>query len=225
MAAYWTRRFLPMSTVRSCCLRCEDVIEARCSFVSWLSGAQLFGEIWPLVEGRIRDRRRRQEFLRQMLALFLEWDVDPETVADVHAEVREALAALGVEVDEPSSGDDVAASVRQLSSPVEKARVSAAEALEFFVHQADNPAAAAGVALGALASAMRDTSVKVRRAAADSIVELVAADFALPSEARKKLTAAASDEDEVVRKRVALIMKQVEKSKKRRAVRNRRMDG
>lgn len=188
--------------------------------MSWRSGAQLFGEIWPLVKVRIPDRGRRQEFLRQMLAIFLEWDVDPESVADVHAEVREALAALGAEVGEPSNGGAVAGCVRDLSSPAEKDRVTAAQALEFFVHQAADPAKAAGVALCALASALRDTSVKVRRAAAQSILELVGGDFALPSEARKKL-ATALDEDEVVKKRVGLIMKRVEKSEQRRAGRTR----
>lgn len=184
--------------------------------MSWRAGAQLFGEIWPLLQVRIPERRLRKEFLRQLLALFLEWDVDPENLADLHAEVREGLTALGVAVDEPSKGeDDVGGCVDQLGSPVEKARVTAAQAIEFFVHQADDPSNAAGVASRALVRALGDPSVKVRRAAAKSIEGLVADDFALPGGTRKQLQAAASDEDEVVRKRVARALKRLEQSAQR----------
>jgi hypothetical protein len=186
-------------------------------------GAELFGEIWPLLQVHIPDRARRQEFLRQMLALFLEWDVDPENVAGLHPEIRSVLAALGVAVDEAGSGeDDVAGCVRQLADPAEKARVTAAQALAFFVHQASNPDNAAGVALRALAGALRDASVKVRRAAAKSIAELLADDFLLPSEVRAHLEAAASERDEVVRKRVAGALKRVEKTGRSKAGRTRR---
>jgi hypothetical protein len=184
--------------------------------MSWRSGAQLFGEMWPLLQARIPDRGLRQEFLGRLLALFLEWDVDPETIADLHPEVRQALAVLGVDVaGDPPEGDEVAGCVRQLASPEEKARVTAAQAIESFVHQAPVPARAAGVALRGLVGALRDASPKVRRAAANSIESLLKEKFALPGPARPGLEEALADPDEVVRKRVARAIKRIAASGKR----------
>lgn len=185
--------------------------------MSWRSGAQLFADIWPHIQARVRDRALRQEFLGQLLPIFLEWDADPESIAEVHAEVREALIALGAEVSEPSDAEeDVADCIRQLSNADEKTRADAAEALEFFVHQADDPGKTAVMALRALLKALRDASVKVRRAAASSIVELVP-DFGASKEVRRKLMQAAADNDPIVRKRIADAIKKAEKSGKGRA--------
>jgi hypothetical protein len=191
--------------------------------VSWRSGSSLFREMWPLPQARIPDARLRQEFLGRILALFLEWDVDPENLADLHTEVCQALADLGSEVDVDSRGvDDVACCVRQFASAAEKDRVTAAQAIEFDVHQAADPAEAATVALRALVGALRDASLKVRRAAAKSIESLLADKFPLPSQAMKGLEEAASDEDEIVRKRIAKAMKRIETSTKRDTGRTRR---
>jgi hypothetical protein len=178
--------------------------------VSWRSGAQLFAEIWPLLQARIPDARMRRQFLGQLLTLFLEWDVDPETVADLHPEVRQALAVLGEVVQEESTEDaDVARCTEHLASPEEKVRVNTAQALEFAVHQAADPAQAAQVALLALVGALRDSSRKVRRAAAQSIDSLLAEKFTLPRRARKGLEEALTDEDPVVRKRIAKALKRL----------------
>jgi HEAT repeat protein len=180
--------------------------------MSWRNGTQLFGEIWPLIRVHIPDRTQRQEFLRQLLAILLEWDVDPDTVADMHTEVRTALVALGAVVGEPAiSGDDVAACVRQMSNPNEKERVTAAQAIAFFVQQADNPRNAAVVALQALVDSLQDESVKVRRAAAKSIDDLLADGFALSGNDLKRLKKVGPDKDEVVKKRVASALKRAEK--------------
>lgn len=183
--------------------------------MSWRSGAQLFGEFWPLVQAHIAERGRRQEFLRQILALFLQWDVDPENIADLHPEVREALTALGESVDESSKGEDeISSCVQQLSSPAEKDRVAAAQALAFFVHQADDPDKAAEATFRVLINVLQDVSMKVRRAAAKSIDDLLSDGFPLPRKCLNKLRGRPSAEDAIVRKRVASALKRVEKSAK-----------
>ena len=171
--------------------------------MSWRAGAKLFADVWPHVRSNVRDRATREEFLGQFLGLFLEWDVDPADLADLDPEVRRALAALGSPVEAADdSGDDVSACVRELASAAEKDRITAAQAIEFFVHQTDNSEAAATIALKALANALADTSVKVRRSAAGSLDTLLADGFRLPATARKRLEAAARDTDPAVRKKV-----------------------
>jgi hypothetical protein len=181
--------------------------------VSWRSGAQLFGEIWPLLQARIPDPALRREFLGPLLALFLEWDTDPEDLADLHPEVRQALVVLGAVENsadtEAAEREGVAGCVRSLKSRDERERITAAQAMEFFVAQAEVPARAAAVALRVLVSALRDASPKVRRAAAKAIEGLLAEKFTLPRRARPGLEQALSDEDEVVRKRVAKAIKRL----------------
>jgi HEAT repeat protein len=178
--------------------------------MSWRSGAKLFTEMWPLLQARIPESARRQEFLGRLLALFLEWDVDPENLADLHSEVRQALVALGATVEEePGHAFDIVRCAQYLTSPVEKIRVTTAQAIEFYVHQADDPVQAAPVALLALVGALGDSSLKVRRAAAKSIESLVAQEFAFPEKARKALEEALADKDELVRRRVASTLRRI----------------
>ena len=171
----------------------------------------MFQELWPLLQTHLPDRKRRQEFLRPLLAQFLEWDTDPETLADLDPEVRQALTALGALPPAKSAkappADDVACCLRQLTSPVEKERATAAKALEFFIRQADDPSSAAALGLPALADALRDASATVRRAAANSVEQMLADDFPLPKSARPALDAALTDKDELVRKRIARDLK------------------
>jgi hypothetical protein len=179
--------------------------------MSWRSGSTLFHELWPLLQTHLPDRKRRQEFLRPLLKQFLDWDTDPENLADLDPEVRQALTALGAlapaKPAPAAPADDVTCCLRQLTSPVEKERATAAKALEFFIRQADDPPSAAATGLAALAAALRDASATVRRAAANSIEQLLADDFPLPKTARPALEAALADSDELVRKRIAKILK------------------
>lgn len=184
--------------------------------MSWRSGSKLFREVWPLLQTHLPKRAERQEFLQELLKLMLEWDLDADDVADVHSEVRTALTTLGVSLSNTTEGDakadtDVMACVRQLSSKSEKDRATAAQAVEFFVSQATDSATAADFALRGLVGAMKDTSVKVRRAAAKSIDGLLASGYAMPDSLRKALAGAANDEDEMVKKRVASALKRAEK--------------
>jgi hypothetical protein len=181
--------------------------------MSWRTGARLFAEIWPAVEARVTDRRIRQQFLGELLALFLKWDTDPEDLADIDGEVQEALIALGAVADGAMAeleGDEVKLCATQLRhGPDDKARTAAAQAIEFYVHQADEPAAMAAVALTALVEALRDQSTRVRRAAAKSLDGLLADGFVLPEAARAGLQAGLDDKDAVVRKRVEKALKRV----------------
>jgi hypothetical protein len=62
--------------------------------MSWRTGSELFGEMWPLIHGKVKPAGLRKEFVRDILAVFLEYDVDPYDLEDVHAEVAGALQQL-----------------------------------------------------------------------------------------------------------------------------------
>src|SRR5687768_3374178 len=119
--------------------------------MSWRSGADLFGKIWPLLREHISDKRQRREFLVGLLRLFLENDLDPETVSDLHPEVYEALASLGVDLanEEVESTGEVEAFpgvIRQLSDAKPTARVDAALWLREFAPEMPSPVKAASSA-------------------------------------------------------------------------------
>jgi hypothetical protein len=62
--------------------------------MAWCTGADLFREMWPLIIARIKDDDFRQEFVEDLLAYFLECDVDPTDLAGLHPEVDRALDRL-----------------------------------------------------------------------------------------------------------------------------------
>lgn len=172
--------------------------------MSWRAGAELFADVWPLIRTRVRNKRQRQEITAGLLRLLVEHDVDPSDVADIHPEVRAALAAIGVEVQE--SGDDVsdeavAGCIHQLEATDATARATAAEALRHFVPEASEPNKAAAAALPALARVLDDPVSKVRRQAAMSIRVLVRAGYPISSKVVARLRATMWD-DEVVTSRV-----------------------
>lgn len=76
--------------------------------MSWRSGSKLFVEVWPLIQTHVSNKKQRQEFVASLLRVFLEWDIDPYDVADVHPDVAKALQAIGVVVETGDDGDDVA---------------------------------------------------------------------------------------------------------------------
>ncbi|MDY3563570.1 hypothetical protein R5W23_005184 [Gemmata sp. JC673] len=172
--------------------------------MSWRAGAELFADVWPLIQARVRNKRQRQEVTAGLLRLLVEHDVDPSDVADIHPEVRAALAAIGAEVPESGPGapdEAVAGCIRQLVATDAKDRAAAAEALRHFVPEAREPNAAATAALPALAGLLSDPVPKVRREAAMSIRVLVRAGYPLPADIVANLRATTWD-DEVVASRV-----------------------
>ena len=67
--------------------------------MSWRTGAELFAEMWPLIQARVKPASLRKEFLRDVLAVFLKNDVDPGDLEDLHAEVARALESLSERPD------------------------------------------------------------------------------------------------------------------------------
>jgi HEAT repeat protein len=107
--------------------------------------------------------------------------------------------------------EDVAICLRDLRHRDEKERVVAAQALTCFVYQADDQETAMASALTALAAALGDASLKVRRAVANSLVALVPDATGIPDGFVKTLTRSLKDEDQVVRSRVEKVLKRVKK--------------
>jgi len=69
--------------------------------MSWRSGSKLFIEIWPTIQSNIPDQELRIEFTGQLLQQFVEWDMDPVDVEDVHPEIRAAMRLAGIEISDP----------------------------------------------------------------------------------------------------------------------------
>lgn len=69
--------------------------------MSWRMGGKLFVEIWPVIEANITERAQRIAFTAQLLKLFIQNDMDPWDVEDVHPEVRAAMRRIGVHIREP----------------------------------------------------------------------------------------------------------------------------
>ena len=61
--------------------------------MSWRTGAELFSEIWPLIQSKVKPEQR-EDFLQEIIAVFLDNDVDPYDLEDLHPEVARALDAL-----------------------------------------------------------------------------------------------------------------------------------
>jgi hypothetical protein len=66
--------------------------------MAWRSGADLFGEMWPLIVARVEADDFREEFAEG----FLGCDIDPTDLAGLHPEVDRALERL-------AEGDETAA--------------------------------------------------------------------------------------------------------------------
>jgi hypothetical protein len=77
--------------------------------MSWRSGSKLFIEMWPMIESNIEDRQQRIAFTSRLLRIFVDDDMDPYDVEDVHPDVRAAMRHAGIELQEPELyGDDPA---------------------------------------------------------------------------------------------------------------------
>jgi hypothetical protein len=71
--------------------------------MSWRAGAQLFWEMWPKIQAAIPDAEDRMEFARLLLALFLDYDVDPCSMRGGHPEIDQLMDELDPEVKKPTS--------------------------------------------------------------------------------------------------------------------------
>ena len=74
--------------------------------MSWRSGSKLFIEIWPTIQSNIPERDLRIEFTGSLLEQFLEWDMDPSDVEDVHPDIRAAMRLVGIEITDPDRYND-----------------------------------------------------------------------------------------------------------------------
>ena len=74
--------------------------------MSWRSGSQLFIDIWPAIQANIPDRQHRIEFTGRLLTLFVDDDMDPWDVEDVHPDIRAAMRSAGIEISEPERYQD-----------------------------------------------------------------------------------------------------------------------
>jgi hypothetical protein len=64
--------------------------------MSWRAGADLFLEIFPIIQRHIRDRKFRAEFVRDLIDFFQGCDMDGTDLRRVHPEIEKAINELGV---------------------------------------------------------------------------------------------------------------------------------
>ena len=69
--------------------------------MSWRTGSKLFIEVWPLIQSNIPDQEERVEFTGELLQVFVNGDMDPWSVEDIHPDVRAAMRHAGIEISEP----------------------------------------------------------------------------------------------------------------------------
>ncbi len=64
--------------------------------MGWRGGTELFREMWPLVQSHVKDDDFRAEFLKDLLALFMDCDMDGVDLRRIHPEIDRALDKLDV---------------------------------------------------------------------------------------------------------------------------------
>jgi hypothetical protein len=64
--------------------------------VSWRAGARLFQDIWPLIQVHLPEADYRAAFVRDLLAFFMDCDMDGTDLRRTHPEIDKALDELGV---------------------------------------------------------------------------------------------------------------------------------
>ena len=62
--------------------------------MSWRAGAKLFWDIWPTVKAAIPEEEYRLEFTRDLLAYFLDCDVDSCDMHGRDPEIDRLMAEL-----------------------------------------------------------------------------------------------------------------------------------
>ena len=66
--------------------------------MSWRTGADLFWDFWPKVKANITDDEHRTTFTRELLALFLDNDVDPCDIRGTDPEIDRLMDELDPEL-------------------------------------------------------------------------------------------------------------------------------
>lgn len=69
--------------------------------MSWRTGSKIFVEIWPILAANVKDRDELIELTGELLELFVQRDMDPWDVEDLHPDVRSAMRKVGLPVREP----------------------------------------------------------------------------------------------------------------------------
>jgi hypothetical protein len=64
--------------------------------MSWRAGAKLFCEMWPLIQRHVPEDDFRAEFVRDLIDLFQNCDMDGTDLRRFHPEIDKALDQLGV---------------------------------------------------------------------------------------------------------------------------------
>ena len=64
--------------------------------MSWRAGAKLFREMWPLIQRHIPETDFRAEFVKDLLGLFMDCDMDGTDLRRVDPEIDKALDELDV---------------------------------------------------------------------------------------------------------------------------------
>ena len=65
--------------------------------MSWRAGADLFREMWPLIQRQVPDNEFRAEFVRGLIDFFQGCDMDGTDLRRFHPEIEKALDQLGVD--------------------------------------------------------------------------------------------------------------------------------
>jgi hypothetical protein len=66
--------------------------------MSWRTGADLFWDFWPKVKAGIRDDEHRAAFAGELVALFLDHDVDPLDLRGTDPEIDRIMDELDPEL-------------------------------------------------------------------------------------------------------------------------------
>ena len=64
--------------------------------MSWRAGAKLFRETWPLIQANVPEPAFRAAFVKDLLACFMDCDMDGTDLRRLHPEIDKALDELGV---------------------------------------------------------------------------------------------------------------------------------
>ena len=66
--------------------------------MSWRTGADLFWDFWPKVKASITDDEHRAAFASELVALFLDDDVDPGDLRGADPEIDRIMDELDPEL-------------------------------------------------------------------------------------------------------------------------------
>jgi hypothetical protein len=64
--------------------------------MSWRAGAELFREMWPLIQANVPESDFRAAFVKDLLTFFMDCDMDGTDMRRLHPEIDKALDELGV---------------------------------------------------------------------------------------------------------------------------------